>query len=382
VKDTKLEAWQKLVVAGIAVARSFRNGGAYWRESGRALRKGIDQALREGARAAAETVRAEAEERRERKRRIGDGGHDPGAIVFYPETDANIEIRKYEGGTAWDRKTGLHLSAARWSGSYEYSCGDATLYESKGNYRVIAHLRGHWSPGWRAGEGEAEALTFTHAHPDGYFPHRDALYADALPLDRIALMLQAVHDFPHEKRERVPLVVIDNREAHRAEHARLAALEDPNAIRGKNGAGTVAETPSAVVRLAEPDPAVRYDAKARVSFDPRTGLRLETRSAGDRDYSFVAGTLHRGEEALAELTLHRSWCWRPGFGEAMMVNLNRARKAAEWNAPREPLGEEALALDAVVPLINAQEWLAWKPDIAGWFVIVDTRAEPINYMYG
>jgi hypothetical protein len=382
----KLEPWQILIaagLAGVAVLSQRKRQAGLFADSLDQLKEAIRSTPRRMAEAAAEEIAAAKADYEERKRTIGKGAHDPGAIIINPDPDEAITVQRYGPGTAIDALTGRRLTGAVWGGLYDYAGRAWTLTENRGNWPVVAHLRGEWSPGWRPGCLDAKAITIHHAHPDSYFPYRDAVYADTLPLDRVAAMIQAVHEFPHEEKRRpVCLVVIDNREAHRAEHARLAALESPDVIRGKNGTKTPADEEGAVIWLGQPDPLIVHDEASKVTRDPRTGLSLATRPAGDRDYSYELGTVSRGVTPIATLSLHERECWRPGYCETRMINLNRAHQPRNGPGLPEPLLEADLPFNLVAPLLNVHPPFFWRGEHRGRAVVVDTRARPIEYYYG
>ncbi len=382
----KLEPWQVLLgggIAGFAMLRKLKQHPDVLAGDMAKMTEIVRDMPQTFARSIIKGIGDLSEDYEERKKTIGEGAHDLGASIFFPEPNKDIVVKEHSPGIATDVAQQQHLSGGRWTGSYEHSNHDWTLYESRENYPIIAHFHGIWSPGWRPDCFEAKAITITHAHPDGYFPNRDALYADTLPLDRVAMMLQAAHKFPNEKkRAQVALVVIDNREAHRSEQAALGKLEDDHAILGKNGLRTPANAPKAVIWLGEPDANILYNEEGKASFDPRSGLRLTTREAGDRDYKYRVGVLTRDGEPVAEFSLHTDRCWRPNYGETEMINLNRAWRPRSSETQTVPLDEGDLSINFVAPLLNAYLPLFWQSEHLGNAVIVDTRAEPINYYYG
>lgn len=368
-----------LAIGGLAIGArllSRPRGESTIEQLKKAARKGWSDAVRGGA----EFHRQWQEEREELKRRIGDGAHDPGAIVHVPKPDEQIYVEKYGFGIAGDRQTGTLLNGSLWGGYYP-TVPAWTLVKREGNHPVVAHFRGHFSKGWD-GMGEALAITIHHAFPDGFFPHRDAIYADSLPLDRVAMMLRAAHRSPEPRGMKTSIVLIDNRESHRSENERLANQEDPQTVLGPNGTFTAADQEGAAVWLGSPDPRILHDRKARETRDPRSGLRLVTNSAGDRDYSYTAGTLYDGEHVIARLTLHVRRCWRPGYGECRLINLNRAY-GPDRNPGKaaDPMSEAELPFASIAPLLNADESLFWQDHI-GHAVVVDTRSNPIRYYYG
>jgi hypothetical protein len=199
-------------------------------------------------------------------------------------------------------------------------------------------------------------------------------------------MLQAAQASPLRYCVKVPVVVVDDRDAHRDENERLAAGENPGQVRLRNWRGpssghdnmNVTErarlvspllSGAARVVLPEPDAVLSYDEETGTVRDDRTGLGLRVRPEGDRDYYYDVGTVLRGEDPVAELSLHTRDCWRPAYGPSQLVHLNRAT------------GEE-LPLEVLVPMLNRHPRLFGNGEHLGHAVVVDTRAEPVGYYYG
>ena len=221
--------------------------------------------------------------------------------------DDDIVVEKWGPGLADDRRDGTFLSGTLYR-AYTRTTPSWSIREKHDNFPVVALLHGEYAQDVRHGP---VTVTVTHSHRDGYFPFRDSLYADELPLDRFTLMLQAAQASPMRHCVKVPVVVVDAREAHRAEHERLAAEEDPGQVRLRNWRGplsgyealTITESArlqnpllsgSAVVVLAEPEAEVSFDEESWTVRDGRSGLGLRVRREGDRDYYYDAGTVLRG----------------------------------------------------------------------------------------
>jgi hypothetical protein len=329
------------------------------------------------------------------REKIGDGAHDPGALVIYPASDGEITVPEWEYGRAKDNRTGTFLSGDRFGG-YMKLRPRWTFHHAKGNYPILAHLHGTYSRGWR-GAGPALAITITHAHRPGYFPWTDSLYADELPLDRIAMLMQAANRMAPPAYAR--LVVIDNREACRAEHQRRAAAESPDRIRLKDvreGAErwtTVTSNDShaqinpavhdgAVVVLGEPDLTIGYDPAAQATFELHGDLCMTIHSAGDRDFSYQIGRIARGDQIVAQVTLHTANCWRPGHGETRLIHLNRTSAPRTQDGETRSIDPVELPFARIWPLLNRHPHLFFRDEHLGKAVLVDTRANPINFYYG
>jgi hypothetical protein len=211
-----------LAVGGVAIAARALAEGSSLRDFERHTQDAIDRAA---ARANEKAARAHAKavKLQERRARIGDGAHDPGAVVILPKADEHIVEPKYGYGLGRDLLGGMHLIGSTYG--YRDKAGTWALRADDRTGARIALLHGTFSDGWREGVGAATAVTVTHSHRDSFFPYRDSLYADALPLDRFAMMLE--RGLQPKKGPANPVIVIDNREAHRAEHARLARAERP-----------------------------------------------------------------------------------------------------------------------------------------------------------
>lgn len=337
-----------------------------------------------GVRAATDSIRNDLAETERLRAYIGEGAHDPGAIIYRPKLNASIAVKKYGPGTAYDLKNNTFIRGSNTGGSY----GKPrmwTIHKNEGNYETLLVVHGTLSKGYRPGVGPTPAFTVTFAHRDSYFPHKDAMYQDEFPLDRFAEMLNASKGGGTKWDDVGKLVVIDNREAHRRENERLAALEKPTEVRSKNQAPNPSTHPDAVTLLAEPNPNIIYDVEARESRSS-DGSRFSAKQAGDRDYHYMSGSWHDGKTGRdATLTLHITKAWRPGYGETYLVNVNRMYDAQRTLRPgqkRTPVGEAEFPIERLVPLINAYQPLAWRNEHLGHFIVVDTRSNPINYYYG
>lgn len=375
-------------------------------EAGGAFADRARRQLREAAEKAAAKAKEEAAKLNVQRERVGDGAHDPGAVIIVPHPGEDIKTARYAVSIAEDTANGTFLRGSLFRAIYVKDAPAWTLHERTDNFRVLAVIHGHFSEGWRPGEGPAIAVTITHSHSDGYFPFADSLYADQLPLDRFAEMLQAAFQSPHNYGRKTPIVVVDNREAHRAHHQELALSESKEVVRIRNWRGdrlpplstdsgvekeaqNMAErlqTDNMVISFGEPGLATRYDRSTSTLYDEASGLGLTIRNAGDKDYYYSLGIVRRQEEIVAQLALHTFDCWRPGYGPSKLVNLNRAYRSIVLDGRdvrKEVCGRE-MPFEPLAAMLNEHPALFWAGENPhmGHAVLIDTRADPIKYYYG
>lgn len=331
----------------------------------------------------AEFIRKEAEENRRLRDYVGEGAHDPGAIVYRPRRDRTIVVEKYGAGEAIDTLNNTFIRGSRIGGVYGYA-RTWTIHQKSGNYDTLLIVYGTLSKGYRPIIGRTPAFTVTFAHRDSYFPHKDATYHADFPLDRFAAMLNVARGGGVSYADIGQRVIIDNREAHRAENERLAALESPDEIRTKNQVYNPARHPGAVSFLPVPDDRIAFDPE-RKQASSSDGSFFSAERAGDRDYYYWAGTWHDGKTGRdARMTIHVRPAWRPGYGETYMLNVNRMYEGLDRYPARKSksVTEDDFPIERLVPLLNAYQPFAWRNEHVGYFIIVDTRADPIKYYYG
>jgi hypothetical protein len=343
----------------------------------------VADAIAGAIKATAEFIRKEAEENRRLSEYVGEGAHDPGAIVYRPGRDRTIVVEKYSAGEAIDTLNNTFIRGSGTGGVYGYP-RTWVIHEKSGNYDVLLIVHGILSRGYRPIIGPTPAFTVTFAHRDSYFPHKDATYPTDFPLDRFAVMLNAAKGGGVSYADIGQRVIIDNREAHRAENERLAALESPDEIRTRNQIYNPARHPRAASFLPVPDTGIAFDPE-RKQTSSSDGSFFSAERAGDRDYYYWAGTWHDGKTGRdAQMTIHVRSAWRPGYGETYMLNVNRMYEGLDRHPQRtaKAVTEDDFPIARLVPLLNAYQPFTWRNEHLGHSVIVDTRANPIGYYYG
>lgn len=322
----------------------------------------------------------------------GLGANDPGAIVYLPTSDNDFEIREWGIIQVVDSQNETGLSGTRSGGSI----GDSfhwIIRSATGNYDVILNVRGELSEGFRKDVGQTRAFTITHAYPETYFPHRDAVYQKDFPLERFASMLNAASRLKGVPRKDVAenrrdIVVIDNRESYRAKNNRLALEEKSSDIRvGKIHIAKKLNLPAGVTAyIPKPDPAVKFDPDTQ---ETRLvdGSSFRAKRAGDRDYYFYKGVWHdAASKRNYVLTIHLSKAWRPGYGETEMLTVNRMSDDLEdmdiYREDNMRITEAEVPIAALIPHLNAYQTFSFQGKNVGHFIIVDQRAKPHKYYYG
>ena len=287
-----------------------------------------------------EDMEAERAEDQILKKVIGKGANDPGAQIVIPSPRETIVINRYGPGVSFDQQRNVFL-AGSLNYIHWFEFGKSAIWrlvEREGNFENYFELKGTFSKGWRTDKGRALAITITHVSDDVFFPYRSSVYRQDFDLQLFADLLEAarVHRInqceaaderskSRRKLRKIPdrlkhVVVIDNREAHRAEHKRQAAFETTDAVRLTNGKTiplTLAEKGG--LTLCEPDPMVWYDATAKIWRDDQTGLSMEIVQRREGHGSRNDGILFKGGLRLCRIAIEHHRCWRPEVGPTALI---------------------------------------------------------------
>jgi hypothetical protein len=327
---------------------------------------------------------------------------EPGAVRVEPSDSLDLEAKAYKYGPTYvkDLRDGSYLSWAFPAHPrptyYSLEPGEVKRLSwtimrrvSPSHTATEAVVDGSVMLGWREGVGTTPLVMIEHVHPESFFPYSDALDASEFPVKRLAGMLNAA--WLAQKGGPKPLIVIDRREPLRAEQQQLAATEDRRQPRrfplknedGKRIPPRLEVRPGSEMIFADPDPTVRFNKEGKSVFDPRSGLEMKIVRGPGREFSRYIAIVSRNDEPVAQLELAYDRAWRPGIGQTEWIHLNRV-SAPDLVVPgrfRGTVSEQELPFAELARLINGYVPFAWNGVGAGHFIIVDTRDDPVEYMY-
>lgn len=252
--------------------------------------------------------------------------------------------------------------------------GEKTLWQLERDrgttiYFVTRSVR---SAGKSLGQSEPP-VEIIHAHEDGFFPFRDALYTADLSFERVAAMLDLRMS---EKRGPRSRVYFDSRDTYRERNRIMAEKYAKRRVRVAN----FDRDP-----LHKEDWNVFYPLLDGYSSDPETGISKAPDGStlkwvqGD----WIVGTNYNGMQygLLAEwtapdgelrkfVTVIPGRAWRDGHGEtrcAQLIYSDKPKDADNASSPLVPDGE------TLAGLVNANVKIAGEH--LGQMVVIDSRPE-------
>jgi hypothetical protein len=327
------------------------------------------QVAKDEAQRLKEQQRARAAETRHWRQHAATGADQPGAVVHNPVSLAAIEPKssRWDRGQIFDASKRLYLTARK----HDTDRWQWMIHEDFGNYALLLELHGTAGKGFRPGYGLTTAFVVEHAHTRSFFPFSDTLYADALPLERIAQMIN-LHPGADDVGNRV---IVDNREAFRSANAEAAILESAPRLRlYPQFQPQRVPGPPVDFWSGSPDPAITYDVETRRASDARSGLSLTLVGRGGPE-PYSGATVRDAIGDIEHFPVEVVPCHRPDYGETSCITMQEPW-AQLWGYSREkpqPPPRRVLTREQIAPLLNVHPGLFLRECHVGHAAILDRR---------
>lgn len=296
------------------------------------------------------------------------------ATIFTPAADPEIHRQYRYSETIIDVRTGWSLDRDyRSHAPIQHPYWPLGWFLHGKTLSTPIHFTTVRSSAHRRMYGDTDAQVIILAHPQGYFPYAEALYSDALPFERVATMLNEHPDAALTNANRRHLVIVDDRDSHRAENDRLAALRSADKFQPLNFEDDLSKLPNALVLFAEPSADVLYNRTTDTVTNQRDGSSFTVHTRISRDEPSWHGNWFDAPSRLS-MGVHvgLSNGYRPGFGGMRTFTVTSVSERID-DGPQfrfAPVDRNRMPADRLAKLLNG--FPSREPGV-GHSIVIDAR---------